>query len=272
MSTLKYILLGCVLTFSFQSLAQIEKTSGYLGKRLSVGYALDVSLSEQPQVSNPTSLVSSSTSKLGVNKMWSGHIDYAVRNNLQLGLSLGSFKTSVALNKENVYWGEQFNYNLYEYELQQVFGTPDISVSTIGASLKWFPSRKGGIAPLGSYIGVGLTMHRAVLDFNNVEYLVEENRGFHFSENFMANHSNPINRATYLELNIKYGKVWPIGKKVLVECSASCGLMSSLLINLLDDDLSGYNSPAESSLVQTRTRLARANILKTGISLSYLIL
>lgn len=275
MKILKYILLGSLLSVNLLSLAQVEKVSGYLGNRLSIGGGINVSPSSHSQSSMDASTISEDARLFSLNKMWHANLDYVIKKNIQMGLVVGSFNTSIGLSDEdysNLEWGEHSNYDSYQFELGETYGTPEISTKYLGLSIKKFKSKNGAMAPVGRFISAELNAHFVTYDFSNVRYLVKENVGFGNYEEYLSEHTSPINKATYLELSVYYGRVIPIGDRLLLEWSVGGGFMSSFFLVWYNKSNTRIASPAQMYLEQSSRRLAYAHFLKSGVSLSFLVL
>lgn len=267
------ICLGTLLLLSSTSSAQ-EKVSGFLGKKLSLSAGINVSPSFQPQKSIAPTEVSSNTGGLGINKMWQANLGYAVGTNWQLGINAGVFNTSSTIDDDDYLngfnWGVQYNYDSYEHELRQIYGTPAIRSTYYGGSIKWFVPSRGGIAPIGFYFGADVNVHNVEFDFTNVEYLASSNVGFDVYENIRFKHTDPISNAQYVETSIYYGTVVPISERVLLEWRTGAGYFSSVPSQSVDN-VWYRESPAEIGFEESRKRLARAHIVKFGVSFTYLV-
>lgn len=226
---LLFVLLGVFATESFGQ--GYKRVSGYLGRRWAVGFGASVSLSRHPQRvltdsiadGDPTQVLNqplnASIPYLSLNRSFQGHIEFAAGQQLLLGLRGGYAKTSAALSQgtyEDFAWADSST-SLVQYFLSYVSGSPDIVDTYYGVYAKWYRKKKGGIAPVGTYIGGGLNRHSYTIDYTGVRFYNSMHKEYTYSRQ--------KEKRSYTEAFVELGKAIPWGKRFVTDFSVKGGFL-----------------------------------------------
>jgi hypothetical protein len=242
-----------------------EKVSGYLGLKnvVSVKGLFSPSLRPQKPLND---IESQNFAKLSFNKMIEIDFERVISNRNSISILAGLFKTSMLL-KQDFY---HFDWSYDMDELVTFYATPPIIDRYVGLNYKIFRKNKGGLAPIGRYLGLHLIRHKYLIDYSGISYLT--NDGQSTKEIELKTVTSHISK---LELGFSSGLSRAIGTKWHVDLGARFGVLLTpyFFRSLLTDYCVGddfVNNVEDFVKVRTLRRLSRASLANYYLSIGYM--
>lgn len=273
------IKIATILVFLIASASaqEYEKVSGYLGKRLLIGF--DFKAGPSNEVQTQLDVNSKGTSGLSLNTFLQAKIEYAIGSYKALGVSYTTHSTSAIINEDEyvngITWGDNVGNSSgpwdFEHRITGITGTPLISDQAIGLYYRKFLVLHGAMAPTGTYFQIGAKVHNYTIDFSNVRYHTTSYAGLDKYETLTFGHKQKIAKVQYGELDFAIGKRVPITKRILIDYSVGGGILTSALGEDVIKSDYRWDSPTEIGVIETRERLARSHFFKSSIGLSFLL-
>jgi hypothetical protein len=234
-------------------LGRAQAVPGYLGKRLTVGYGIDL----WPSVS-PTA-----TGDAGLNHSHSLNLEYGIRNRTNFCASFRYFKTGLAGVGELDYAGQVVTYNpLHKNPMQ-------LNSYDIGLAFKFF--HKGYFAPVGKYRKLGLQMMINKVKYENTRFLYRDPAEKYFTVG--TGEISSFNMAVTYELGVERALSDKLTFDTGIRFAVVPGPIFQVLGDFWVDDGYGYDSYASfASKVDknTRDRLFLHELISVHLGIGFL--
>lgn len=256
---MKKLLTAALVSISCLAAAQVP---GYLGKRFSIGYSVNL----WPSYLHPGAN-SEDDGELGLNVMHSANIEYTIKNRTNFCASLQYLHTgldhSYTLNgytSSSSYYGpeqETFNYKpKSKLPIQQY---------TTGASIGFKFFKRGFFAPVGKYTKVDLTVF-----FNTMSY---EKDAFYYDTYKTATPIGTGNsKSTSFSLGYSIGRQRVIANRLVLDFGMRFAIVPAAVLSVLADNFneSGNTQPDDELKHYANQRLFGEQLVNFHIGLSFL--
>ncbi|TNE82536.1 MAG: hypothetical protein EP332_00010 [Bacteroidetes bacterium] len=257
----KVILTILVLFFTSTITAQnVKRVSGYFGHKNLLFGGIEGSTSEHPKVADPSKayIPMNINLVLGIKRVISNKKSLALR----VAYASTSSSHGIEILSNDVSWQENGNTYLANYSN----GRPEIKIFSAGIEYNYFLARYGSLSPFGLYFGIGANYHynRFNLDRVKVFATATNANNLYLTETYSLAGKSSYSHMP--EIFVRYGKVFPLNKQLLLDVYAKAGF----LISNTNPQLNGTKSDLimEAAVASQNFRLTTMNIINVGIRLN----
>lgn len=257
------------------SVSASSQVSGYLGKRLMIGYSNYLA----PALYGPGANADASSGTIGLNTTHCANLDFVIKTRTVLCLSLQKSNTGVVPSNltEEIYDGfNTYNFVTYYYS-PKPYKPMQLSSTNIALGFKFFQS--GTIAPVGKYKKLELLFMMNKLTYSNT--------AFQYYDTYNSSAgltSKKIGKGvyTYKTLAIAYtmGRSRVLFDRVVLDYGLRIGVVPEPIITFVLNDFFDDGSSSSTTLLNVgehyrkdvKGRLFRSQLLNLHIGLSLLAL